>query len=39
MSTPSTEHLPPVPDFLEHVAESFGVGREEALILIGKRSA
>ncbi len=36
MSTRSNEHLAAVPDFLGQIAESFGVGREEALILLGK---
>ena len=35
MSTRSLLHLPPAPDFLEQIAESFGVAREEALVLLG----
>jgi hypothetical protein len=36
MSTRSIEHLLPIPDFLEQFAESFEVGREEALVLLGE---
>jgi len=38
MSSPSSHHHHhhPVPDFLAQIAETFGVGREEALILLGK---
>jgi hypothetical protein len=36
MRTRSLEPLPPVSDFLAQFAESFGVGREDALVLLGE---
>lgn len=36
MSTLSVGYVPPIPDFLEQIAESFGVGQSEALILLGQ---
>jgi hypothetical protein len=36
MTTRSIERLSPEPDFLAQIAESFGVERDEALILLGK---
>jgi len=32
----SVQDLPPVRDFLEQFAESFGVGQDQALLLLGK---